>query len=167
MMLRYDHLMDRDFQFGKYDCFSLVRDFYADNFGIRITNYARPNEFWKHGLNLYIQFQEREGFQVIDFNPLTMRQGDVFVCAIMTAVPAHAAIHLGDGKVLHHLPKSNSSARHAGRPTVDPYKGLIRNSMCACLRHPSVNTEESLGEPVNLLAIAPKHIRRSLACMTS
>lgn len=164
MIPLYEHLMDREFNFGKTDCLSLVRDFYRDNFAISITNYARPNEFWEHGFNLYIQFQEREGFHIVDYDPLGMKLGDVFVCAIMTKLPAHAAIYLGNGKVLHHLPPHERLPDRRGRPSVDPVKGLIRNTICACLRHRDVVVNEDLGEPVNLIEQAPDFIRRRLLC---
>ncbi|RJF78074.1 hypothetical protein D3877_23375 [Azospirillum cavernae] len=164
MTLRYEHLMDREFVFGKTDCLTLVRDIYRDNFGIAITNYARPTAFWEHGFNLYIQFQEREGFKIVDYDPFGMQPGDVFVCAIMTKVPAHAAVYLGDGRVVHHLPPSERQPARRGRPSVDPVKGLIRNTLCACLRHGDVVVKEELGEPVNLIESAPDFIKRRLLC---
>ncbi len=43
-MVKYDHLLHKQFKYGKQDCFTLLRDFYRDNFDILLPNYARPKK---------------------------------------------------------------------------------------------------------------------------
>lgn len=44
----------RKFVHGSTDCYSLVRDFYKNEFGIELTDYARAEFWWNKGQNLYM-----------------------------------------------------------------------------------------------------------------
>lgn len=155
--LKFEHLLGREFTHGTKDCYTIVRDFYRDNFGLELTDYARPDDWWDEGLNLYVDNFSKEGFIQVDFNPYDMQPGDLFLSAILSKVPNHASIYLGQGYVLHHLPGRLS--------TRELFAGIVRSNLCLCLRHPKAVLPEPEAPSVNLLDRAPPHIREKLLCL--
>lgn len=138
--MKYEHLLGKPFVFGKQDCYTIVREFYLDNYNIELPDFARPNQFWDHGLNLYIDNVEYCGFEFVDERPVRYLPGDISLAAIQSKVANHAMIHLGDGNILHHF---------IGRLSeVTLYKSLWRNNTVATIRHTSlkdsVNHEQSI-----------------------
>lgn len=124
--LKDSHLEGREFIHGTEDCYSLVRDFFRDNFGIELTNYARPDDWWAKGLNLYMDHFHNEGFRLVD-NPKDLQIADVFLCAVRSPVANHAAVYVGEGHILHHFIGRRSNK--------ELYKGIWRNTTVACIRH--------------------------------
>lgn len=152
MILTYEHLLGRGFEHGKQDCYSLVRDFYQDNFGLTLTDYARPDDWWWSGLNLYADNFHTEGFRVVDDHPRDYRPADLFLIAVKSEVPNHAAIHLGDGRILHHF--------YGRFSEVIPYKGIWRNNTTAVIRHKDVPDLRKALHQVDLREFLPAHKRR-------
>ncbi|WP_375263923.1 NlpC/P60 family protein [Palleronia sp.] len=135
MTARYEHLLGRPFIYGRQDCYSIVRDFFADNHNLVLPNYARPNEFWKHGMDMYRDRYVKNGFEVLHCHPSEYQEGDVFLMAITSQVANHAAVLVEGGKVLHHMWGRLSA--------VEPYRDLYRNTTVAVLRHRDVVVEKS------------------------
>jgi cell wall-associated NlpC family hydrolase len=130
-MIRYDHLVGIHFEPGVHDCFSLGRQFFVDNFGLVITDYARPTDWRADNLDLIGAAYEREGFEKItDWREKDLRPGDVFCMAIGESKPNHFAIYVGDNMILHQLLGRMSAA--------EPYRDFWRNCTSYLLRHPSV-----------------------------
>lgn len=116
----------KKFVHGIDDCYSLVREFYEREFGLQLTNYARPDNWWNDGGNLYMDNFKKEGFYIVD--ELEDKQfGDLFLIAFGAKVACHAAIYVGDNKILHHVTNRLS--------TVDKYAGCWRNWTLARIRH--------------------------------
>lgn len=131
MTLIYEDLVDQPFIWGASDCLSLFRKFYKDNFGIEITNYARPTNWSSDKLDLMRLCYEREGFDLItDWKLKDLRPGDVLCMAIGEQNANHFAIYLGEGEIVHHL--------YGRRSTHEEFRGFYRNAMCYVLRHPDV-----------------------------
>lgn len=125
-----------DFIHGINDCYSLVRNFYKICFDIELTNYARPDDWWHHGLNLYEDFIKKEGFSLIDFDKLkNLQYGDVILMAIATEMPCHAAIYLGNGMILHHF--------YGRKSSIELYKGIWYNTTVSVYRRPDVKIENN------------------------
>ena len=152
-MLKYDHLLGRKFAHGSSDCYGLIRYFYFDNFDIRMRNYARPEDHWDHGYNLYYENFRAEGFRSIDDHPSEWRPADLILMAIRSNVANHAAIIVENGKILHHL--------YGTLSRIDEYRGLFRNSTIAILRHKDVNYKEEEAE-MNLMELLPNGVRDKL-----
>lgn len=129
--MKYDHLLGRSFVHGARDCFSVCIEFFRDNFGIEITDYARPQDWSADNVDLIRTLHEREGFKTItDWKAADLRPADVLALAIGESNPNHLALYVGDNTMIHHL---------AGRfSTAEPYRDFWRNSTCFILRHPSV-----------------------------
>lgn len=139
MTLKIDHLLGRQFIYGRQDCYALMREFYQDNFGIEMRDYACPDSWHDDGaLNLMAENIEDEGFKVVpDFNLRDFRVGDLLLMAMFTPVGSHMAVYIGDGQVLHHM---------LGRLSeVTPLRGEAINTLIGVYRHPKVQAD--LGEP--------------------
>jgi cell wall-associated NlpC family hydrolase len=129
--LKYEHLIDRPFVWGYSDCLSLFRDFYEQNFGISITNYARPTNWSSDKIDLMRLCYEREGFEMItEWKLKDLRPGDVLCMAIGEQNANHFAIYLGNDQLVHHL--------YGRTSTLETLRGFYRNAICFILRHPDV-----------------------------
>jgi hypothetical protein len=90
----------RPFLHGIFDCYTLVRDYYKRNFDIYLpTNIQRDWEWWNKGQNLYVENAKDCSFEEAE----DIKKYDILVMKINSPVPNHAAIYLGEGKILHHM----------------------------------------------------------------
>lgn len=90
----------RPFIHGMFDCYTLVRDYYKRNFNIFLpTNIQRDWEWWNKGENLYLENAKDCSFEEAE----DIKKHDVLLMKINSPVPNHAAIYIGDGKILHHM----------------------------------------------------------------
>jgi proteasome lid subunit RPN8/RPN11 len=98
-------LVGREWSHGILDCYSIVRDWYALG-GVSLGEYERKDYWWEHGENKYLDNYEKEGFVEVFDGP---ERGDLFLIALKSPVPNHAAVYIGDGMILHHLQNRLSS----------------------------------------------------------
>lgn len=131
MTVQYEHLAGRSFVHGARDCYTIVREFYRDNFGIELTDYARPQDWSADKFDLIRTLHEREGFKMVtDWKAADLRPGDVLAVAIGESNPNHLVVYVGDNQMVHHL---------GGRfSAIETYRDFWRNSTCFVLRHPDV-----------------------------
>jgi cell wall-associated NlpC family hydrolase len=151
--MRYEHLVGREFVWGSDDCYGLLRDFYRDNFEIELPNYARPDDFWSRGLNLYVDHYYENGFRPIDVHPTDWQVGDVFLMAIQSNTPNHVAILVENGNILHHL--------YGCRSIVELYRGKWRDLTIGVFRHKDVKIEASEAT-ADVFDLLPPAIRRKI-----
>ena len=52
----------REFVFGVVDCYTLVHDWYAREYGVQLHDYDRRDKFWDRGENLYLTTLLLRGF---------------------------------------------------------------------------------------------------------
>lgn len=91
----------RPFIHGLLDCYTLFRDWYANELGIRISwNIQRPYGWWDNNSSLYFQYMKEAGF--CQQSGVTQK-GDVFLFALGGHVTNHVAVYMGEGEILHHL----------------------------------------------------------------
>ncbi len=121
-------LIGRTFHFGVLDCYTLCRDYYRAEFGIELSDYSRSDKFWERGENLYVNNFKNEGFVTIAEKDL--QPGDAILMQILSPLPNHAAIYLGDNIILHHL-QGRLSCREV-------YGGFYRKAATHFLRHGSL-----------------------------
>lgn len=143
----------RPFLHGDTDCYGLIRDYYRQEHGLTLRNYARPTDWWAFKLDLYMQNFEEEGFEAIQIPLSKLRVSDLLLMAIRSEQANHAAVYIGEGKILHHLPNRLSK--------VDPLSGLFKSTVVAVLRHPAI-PEPERGAPLNFMELLPAHVRRRL-----
>lgn len=90
----------REFVFGTQDCYTLVQDFYEQEMGVKLPDFAREDKFWERGENLYMDNFASCGFEQI---PTPTERGDIILMAIRSEIVNHAGIWLDDrGSMLHH-----------------------------------------------------------------
>lgn len=95
-------LYGRQYIWHVMDCGSFVRDFYAQEFGIEITDYYRKDKFWELGEQPYLSNYKALGFEEVAKKD--MQYGDVLLMQIgSTDIATHAAIYIGDNKIAHHI----------------------------------------------------------------
>ena len=117
----------REFVFGVVDCYSLVRDWYAREWNLHLTNFERRDLFWERGENLYLDNYKGQGFRQIPFAEL--QHGDSVLMQLGANLPNHAAIYLGDQQILHHVQGRLSSR--------DVFGGYYVKNTAMVLRHES------------------------------
>ncbi|MFN4160648.1 MAG: C40 family peptidase [Stenotrophomonas sp.] len=118
-------LVGRQFAHGILDCYTLVRDFYARELGIKLSQYDRDDDWWEKGQDLYSLDRLRaEGFDLIDGEP---RRGDMVLMQIRSPVPNHAGIYLGDGQMLHHMHGRLSEVVNYGGMWAERTRYIVRH----------------------------------------
>ena len=87
---------------GGFDCFSLVRDWWTEHYGVRSPNLARDFAFWHEGVNLFESHMDSMPSYSVETSEI--KPGDVLLYNINgTKYINHCAIYLENGLVLHHL----------------------------------------------------------------
>lgn len=121
-------LVGREWVWGVTDCWSLVRDWYAEELGLELRDWQRPVttlEFEKHPL--FDASWNATGFQEIAVGEL--QYGDAILMALDSSKLNHCAVYLGDQLILHHI-RGRLSSR-------DVYGGYYLKSTGRALRHSS------------------------------
>jgi len=91
--------LNKDYNIGKSDCYTLVIDYFRDELGVKLKDYERKGEWWKESPNLILDNFKKEGGIAVDFKDI--KRNDVVAFNLGGAV-CHFAIYLGDGMYLHH-----------------------------------------------------------------
>lgn len=119
-------LIGRQFNHGVLDCYTLIRDYYERELSITLPDGDRPDEWWLKGMNIYLNGFRDAGFDVVG----KPQRNDVLLMRVASPVPNHAAIYLGDGKIMHHQMGRLSSK--------DIYGGWYEKVTTHILRHRSL-----------------------------
>jgi len=117
----------REFSHGIVDCYTLWKDFYERELGIKMNEYFRRDDWWSRGENLYLDNYKREGMREISQDEI--EYGDIILMHICSDVPNHAAIYIGDSIILHHVQGRLSSR--------DVYGGYYKKNTAKVIRHES------------------------------
>ena len=95
-------LVGRQFSHGIIDCYTLVQDYYKDTLDIKLDYIPREMEWWDKGQNIYVENYTKQGFVIIN-NPSDIKEHDAFLIQLISSVPNHAAIYIGEGLIMHHV----------------------------------------------------------------
>lgn len=135
-------LIGRKFIHGVDDCYSLLVDFYAAKMGIELHDYAREDEWWEKGQNLYLDNFAAEGFHEVPMSEL--QYGDVILMQVLSDTVNHAGIYIGDGQILHHLYGRLSRRDVYGGYWLDRTSRTIRHSLYnACNVKPLLESDNA------------------------
>ena len=93
-------LIGRGFRHGVHDCYSLIRDWYAEQ-GVDLVEGPRDWEWWSKGQDLYLENFARAGFSAIPPSE-AQRLGDVVLFKFNYKVPMHGGVVQNGGLILHH-----------------------------------------------------------------
>jgi proteasome lid subunit RPN8/RPN11 len=122
-------LVGREFIHGVLDCYTLVQDYYRTKLAIALPDFDRDDGWWETGhpggrKDLYMQHFREAGFVQVA-GPLLPHDG--ILMQVRADVANHAAIYLGDGRILHHL--------HGRLSCEDVYGGYWQRHTLAVVRH--------------------------------
>jgi proteasome lid subunit RPN8/RPN11 len=117
-------LIGREFSHGVLDCYTLVRDYYAEVLGITLPDFERHENWWRQGKSLYVDNYAKAGFQRQLGEP---RTHDLILIQVRANVPNHGAIYLGNDMLLHHL--------HGRLSCREPWGGYYKKHAVMTLRH--------------------------------
>lgn len=101
-------LIGREWVWGAQDCWTLVRDWYAER-GTTLPDWERPSTPAAfEAAPMFAGLWEGAGFEQID--PADLREGDAVLMSIGNAGLNHVGVYLGEQLILHHLRGRLSSA---------------------------------------------------------
>lgn len=104
-MADYQSLIGREWDYGKQDCYTIVRDYFALQ-GITLPNFDRPDEL-ESSPSIYLREAVALGFKQVSF--AERRPSDVLLMRLGTQHPMHAAVLVDYDRILHHLNESPSA----------------------------------------------------------
>ena len=104
-MVDYQSLIGREWDYGKQDCYTIVRDYFALQ-GITLPNFDRPGEL-ETSPSIYLREAVALGFKQVRF--AERRPSDVLLMRLGTQHPMHAAVLVDYDRILHHLNESPSA----------------------------------------------------------
>lgn len=149
---RYTNL---PYEQGLNDCYTRVQDFFLWEFGVELTNYARPDNWAYVGFDFFTEFFQKEGFSEVNIRPNNVRFGDLLLMNLQRSpVPNHIAIYLGQGQILHHLRDRLSE--------VEPYSVRWQSRVQRIIRHPVIESQTQLEGLSSLVEMLPAHIKNRL-----
>lgn len=123
-------LVGREFAHGVLDCYSLIRDYYAEHLGVALSDFAREDDWWRDAgaENVYLNNLAKDGWVEVAMKDL--KPHDVILMAIRSRNgPNHGALYLGEGKILHHL--------YGRLSETTIYGGYYADTTVMVVRHPS------------------------------
>lgn len=92
----------RPYIFGSFDCWTICRDFYKREFQIELPDYPRIQNFWESDKTSFFDNHFHEA-DLIDVSDRELVYGDIiYFQTDLTGNTNHAAIYVGDEKILHH-----------------------------------------------------------------
>lgn len=103
MQLQYQNLVGRPWIPNEDDCFTKVIDFYDQNFGIKIPNFARPVDWQSDKLDLIGKLYKKTGFKMLPVECWDeLRPADLLAVSVGSSKPNHLIIVLEANQILHH-----------------------------------------------------------------
>ena len=121
-MVNYRALIGRQWEYGKFDCFALVRDWFKLQ-GVELPDFERPADLETCD-SIFLQQALAIGFEEVAY--ASRRPGDVLIMRLGTATPMHAAILLPDERILHQRQDSLSAVEPFGRYYVSRVAAVFR-----------------------------------------
>ena len=122
-MVNYQTLIGRQWEYGKFDCFTLIRDWFALQ-GIELPNFDRPKDV-ETCESIFLREALAIGFKEVPYT--SRRPGDVLIMKLGTATPMHAAVLLPDERILHQRRDSLSA--------VEPLRRYYISNVAAVFRY--------------------------------
>lgn len=106
-MVNYKSLIGRKWNYGVFDCYSIVRDYYA-LLGIDLPNYQRPDDP-DTCESIFLKYAPKF-FKEIDIDK--RKPHDLLIMKIWTKEPMHGAILLKNDMILHQKFESLSCSEY-------------------------------------------------------
>lgn len=97
-MVDYRTLIGLEWNYGKRDCYTIVRDYFALQ-GVALPDFERPADL-ELTTSIYLREAVALGFERSSFEDRQV--GDVAIMKLGTAEPMHAAVFVEPWRILHH-----------------------------------------------------------------
>ena len=107
-MVNYKSLVGRQWKYGIFDCYSIVRDYY-ELLGINLPDYDRPEDV-ETCESIFLKNANKLNFYEVDLNQ--RKPNDVLVMKIWTKEPMHCAVLLKNDMILHQKFESISCCQY-------------------------------------------------------
>jgi len=121
-------LLGREWVWGVTDCWTLVRDWYAEEWGLELRDWDRPADPNYFTYNpMFEECFAATGF--VDVTGKEVQIGDMFLMSLAAPGLNHCAVYLGHQHFLHHV-RGRLSSR-------DIYGGYYQKNTGRVLRHSS------------------------------
>ena len=91
-------MLGRTYDFGTNDCYSLVRDYYREKLNIELSAINFEDNWWNKGLNYFDDLYEAFGWYEVE----TPQEHDMIIFSVLSNIPNHCGVYLGEGLFLHH-----------------------------------------------------------------
>lgn len=95
-MADYQSLIGRQWEYGVFDCYSIVKDYYK-LLGIDLPNYKRPNDI-DTCESIFLK-NAPKFFKKVEF--CNRKENDLLIMKLWTKEPMHGAILLKNDVILH------------------------------------------------------------------
>tara|TARA_B100001564_G_C20336984_1_gene532724 strand:- start:31 stop:420 length:390 start_codon:yes stop_codon:yes gene_type:complete len=122
-MVDYRPLVGLKWDYGKQDCYTLVRQYY-ELIGVKLPDFPRPEDLGTTD-SIFLRYAKSLKFEPVVFS--ARQKSDLLVMRLGTRTPMHGAIYLGDDKILHQRVDSISA--------VEPLRQYYRKRIAAVFRH--------------------------------
>ena len=116
-------LVGKEWDYGKQDCYSLLRQ-YFELLGVTLPDFERPEDLGTTD-SIFLKHARQLRFWQIDLDD--RRESDVLLMRLGTRAPMHAAIYLGNDRILHQRMDSISA--------VEPLRQYYWKRTVAAFRH--------------------------------
>lgn len=91
--------LGKKFKVNIQDCYTLVQEYYKEEFGMILPYYYRDLRSFLKGNNLFINHFDKEGFYPV---PIPEKH-DVILFKMIAEIPDHVGIYIGEQYFIHHL----------------------------------------------------------------
>lgn len=94
-------LIGREYCWGSLDCWSCVRDWYKEEWGLDLPDWPRPKRSEWDEAPRFEELYEAAGFREVGLK--NMQPGDALLMSIASKQLNHVAVYIGEQYVLHHM----------------------------------------------------------------
>ena len=122
-MVDYQSLVGQQWEYGKQDCYTLVRQYYA-LLGVNLPDFSRPEDLGTTD-SIFLRHARSLKFESVALDD--RRKSDLLVMRLGTRTPMHGAIYVGNDKILHQRMNSISA--------VEPLRQYYWRRIAAVFRH--------------------------------
>ena len=122
-MVNYRSLIGRRWEYGKADCYTLMRDYFKLQ-GVELPDFPRPDNT-ETCQSIFLEQMPKHGFYQVAFE--SRKPGDVLIMRLGKATPMHAAILLPDLQILHQ--------KHESLSAVEPLRRYYVTKVAAVFRY--------------------------------
>ena len=122
-MADYRPLIGQHWEYGKQDCYTLVRQYY-ELIGIKLPDFPRPEDLGTTD-SIFLRYAKSLKFEPVAFD--ARQKNDVLLMRLGTRTPMHAAIYVGNDQILHQRMDSISA--------VEPLRRYYWKRIAAVFRH--------------------------------